>query len=148
MLSKTFTSASSALSTFLVIDDVPASKRGGPQFCRVFANGNHASGSATLTLALVNAGVVVWSTTATVTAGARRTAADNGSGNYISAVAFTESGTSVADLLGSEPAPGGGRSGLGLTTLDDSGYVWAIGCTSITNFTSLVVKVVTSYDAR
>ena len=61
MFSKTFTAASDAISTFLAIDTVPASKRSGPQFLRVFANGNHASGSATLTLVLVKAGAVVWS---------------------------------------------------------------------------------------
>lgn len=147
MFTKTFTTASSDIATFLTIDAVPASKRSGPQFMRVFANGNHASGSATLTLVLVKANAVVWSTTATVTATTRRTAADNSTGNYTASVAFTESGTSVADLLGSSGPTGGGRATPGLNT-DDSGYVWMLGVTSLTNFTSLVILADTSYDVR
>ena len=139
-----FTAASSSLADYQILDALPNSKPGGNDFARFFANGNHASGTATLELVLVKKGVVVASFTATVTATARRTAADNGSGNYLSTVSFAETGTSTIDLLGCTAGPSGKVGAPGLTYLNDDGAVWMLGCTALTNFTSLVVNAAVS----
>ena len=138
---KTFTAASSAVANYLDLGELPVGNAPtgnpaiGAQVLRVWATGNHASGTATLQLVLAapdsdgttNAGVI-WaedSSTCQPYASARRTDFDNAGGNYACQVIFPTSGNNMVDVLG---------LGFGGTKL-------YLGCTVLTNFTRLTVYV-------
>lgn len=142
---ETFSSASSDIANYQPLDiphDDPSFARGSGAV-RVFAQSNSSSGSATLEMALVRAGVVVGRFTATVTPTTRRTAADNSSGDYICDVVFQETSNSKFDLLGARRKSGLMDPGL---SGDDSGAAWMVGVTALTTITSLDLTIVSSTE--
>lgn len=140
---KTFTAASSDVNNYLSLGELPVGNptlpTGNPaigaQILRVFAVGNHASGTATLQLVLAGPDSdgtsdsgVVWaedSSTCAPYTSLRRNDWDNGSGEYACNVVFPTSGTNMIDVMG---------LGFGNAKL-------YLGCTALTNFTSLIVYV-------
>jgi hypothetical protein len=114
--------------------------RVGDQVARfsVLVPGN--SGSATLQVALVKNGEVIAYENATCTAAStRRTALGNGSGSYITTVAFTHSGNDKCDLLGMD------RSGVATSKVSDNPLAhddnceWWFGITGLSTVESATV---------
>lgn len=133
--SAVFTSASSDVANFTRVDDAPAGSVGGGQVLRVFAHGNNSAGTATVQLALVNrredgSPRVIARLDATVAAvSGKRSAGNNGGGDYLCTVEFAATNTDKMDLLGSE------SDGVA-----SDGYEWRLGVTALTGFTSLTLR--------
>jgi len=138
MASYTFTAESSNTSTgFLdiieaeaIIDAPSGQPHQGPLSCFFWVNGDHASDTITLQVALCKKSddSVLFATTATCTPTTRRTAADNSSGKYVCSVAFTDSNNRFLDLATATP-----------TGAIPAEYVWRFGLTAINSHTSIDV---------
>ena len=143
LFTKTFTAASSDLSTYLDLGELPLSEKPtgnqaiGYQVLRVFAYGNNSGGTATLQLVCAGKdpdvttgelGVIWKQDTTTCAATARRTDFNNNGSDYVCNVIFETSNNNMVDLLG----------------CGEQGTKLYLGCTALTGFTSLTVKVAAS----
>lgn len=132
----TFTGASSDVTNYQRIaanfNEAPLGRSdSGDQMIRVSADGNAASGSATLQIVEIDpiTEKVLWREDITLShpATARRTGYDNSSGNYVLSAVASTSGNHFVDI-GAIPR----------------GRVLMIGCTALTTMTQIVVRVDTS----
>lgn len=143
LFTKTFTAASSDLANYLDLGEIPLGEKPtgnqaiGYQILRVFAYGNNSGGTATLQLVCAGKdpdvttgelGVIWKQDTTTCAATARRTDFDNNGSDYVCNVIFETSNNNMVDLLG----------------CGEQGTKLYLGCTALTGFTSLTVKVATS----
>lgn len=135
----TFSSSSSDISTFKRIDCDPDSNAG-DQMARFAVHVDGSSGSATLQVALVKNNTVVAFEDATCTAAAtRRTADDNSSGDYITTVEFTHSGTDKVDLLGMRRGDAPASKFNTSPEAQNDGYEWWYGITDLSTVTEATV---------
>lgn len=112
----------------------------GDQVARFAVHTDGSSGSATLQVVLVRNGAVVAYENATCTAATtRRTAADNNSGDYISTVVFTHSGTDKIDLMGMANKDGMSSKNNTNPESHNANYEWWYGITDLTTVTEATV---------
>lgn len=143
LFTKTFTAASSDLANYLDLGEIPLGEKPtgnqaiGYQILRVFAYGNNSGGTATLQLVCAGKdpdvttgelGVIWKQDTTTCAATARRTDFNNNGSDYVCNVIFETSNNNMVDLMG----------------CGEQGTKLYLGCTALSGFTSLTVKVATS----